>query len=145
MSDSAYTFELAWRWTTPSHNVLPSGVMAQIAPLEEAAVPAGLTVRDWLNRGELTDIRSTSACDIEDTRRWLGELPVASTETIVIAWGRELLCKRLGECSRASGMISAIHHRTMSKSFRRQGNGFCSIIIGSCSSGGALSLADISN
>jgi len=50
MSDSAYTFELAWRWTQPSHNVLPREVMAQIATVDGVVAPTGLTVRDQLNR-----------------------------------------------------------------------------------------------
>ena len=52
MTDSANTFELAWRWTNPSHNVLPPEVMAQIVLLEEATVPSCLTVRDQLDRAQ---------------------------------------------------------------------------------------------
>jgi len=90
MSDSAYTFELAWRWTQPSHNVLPLEVMAQIVPVESVAAPAGLTVRDQLDRAQLTDIQSTNARDIEDARRWLRALPVGSAERIVVRWGPRL-------------------------------------------------------
>lgn len=87
MADSAYTFELAWRWTNPSHNVLPPEVMAQIVPLDEVAVPSGLAVRDQLNRAQVIDIRSMSTCDVDEARRWLRELPVDPAEKIVIDWG----------------------------------------------------------
>jgi len=90
MADSANTFELAWRWTNPSHNVLPPEVMAQIVPLDEATVPSGLTVRDQLDRAQLTDIRSTTTHDTDEARRWLRELPVASDEKIVVRWGQRL-------------------------------------------------------
>lgn len=87
MADSAYTFELAWRWTNPSHNVLPPEVMAQIVPLDEVAVPSGLAVRDQLNRAQVIDIRSMSTCDVDEARRWLLELPAVPAEKIVINWG----------------------------------------------------------
>lgn len=87
MADNAHTFELAWRWTQPSHNVLPPEVMAQIVPVEGVVAPAGLTVRDELNRAEMANIRSISARDVGDARRWLHELPVDPAEKIVIDWG----------------------------------------------------------
>lgn len=60
--------------------------MAQIVPLEEATVPRRLTVRDQLDRAQLTDIQSTNARDLEDARRWLDALPVGPAEKIVIRW-----------------------------------------------------------
>lgn len=87
MVDSAYTFELAWRWTQPSHNVLPPEVMAQIVPVEEVTAPTGLTVRDQLNRAQLIDIRSMGTFDVDGARQWLRKLPVDPTEKIIIDWG----------------------------------------------------------
>jgi len=87
MADSAKTFELAWRWTNPSHKVLSPEVMAQIVPVEGASAPTGLTVRDQLNRTQLTDIWSMSTCDIDGARQWLRGLPVDPTERIIIDRG----------------------------------------------------------
>lgn len=48
---------------------------------------ARLTERDQLDRAQLTDIQSTIACEVDDARRWLRELPICPAEKIVVRWG----------------------------------------------------------
>jgi RimJ/RimL family protein N-acetyltransferase len=88
MLGDAYTFELAWRWTRPTHNVLPPDVMAQINPLDGATLPDGL-VRDerHLDATALVDIRRRRAdASAEETADWLRRLPVAASEQVVVRW-----------------------------------------------------------
>jgi hypothetical protein len=88
MPGDAYSFELAWRWTRPTHNVLPADVMAQIKPLDGAALPDGL-VRDerHLDASRFDDIRRGDAdVSVEEGADWLGRLPVAPAEQVVVSW-----------------------------------------------------------
>ena len=87
MPDDAYTFGLAWRWTQPSHNVLPPEVMAQITPLAAAIAPPGVTERGELERPLFDAVHGASAdvpCD--EGTEWLRQLPVALSEQVIVRW-----------------------------------------------------------
>ncbi|HEX4797438.1 MAG TPA: hypothetical protein VH370_26830 [Humisphaera sp.] len=87
MPDDSYTFPLAWRWTQPSHNVLPPEVMAQIVPIPHAPMPPGVTARGEFDRSSFSEIQTASAdipCD--QGTKWLRELPIALTEQVIVQW-----------------------------------------------------------
>ncbi|HEY8666828.1 MAG TPA: hypothetical protein VIL86_09195 [Tepidisphaeraceae bacterium] len=87
MTPDAYSFELSWRWTQPTHNVLPPEVMAQITPLARSLVPDGLMVRDQLNRPLFEEIRSFPAdSSMEEVGACLRQLPIAQTERVAVRW-----------------------------------------------------------
>src|SRR5687767_11775924 len=87
MPADAYTFPLAWRWTQPSHNVLPPEVMAQIAPISQATAPLGVTVGGELDR-RLFDAVESASTDVscEEGTQWLRQLPVAMSEQVIVRW-----------------------------------------------------------
>jgi hypothetical protein len=74
-------FPLAWRWTSPSHSVLPAEVLSSLAPLTpEAACSLSKKVPPALGGKGLVH----NATDMEETARWLKALPVTcGTATIV--------------------------------------------------------------
>ena len=81
----AYTFALAWRWTQPSHNVLPPEVMAQIAPLEQ--LPDGLLAHGAANSSTLRDVRSIRTDgSAGEVVHWLGQLPVDAKGKVIVRW-----------------------------------------------------------
>ena len=85
MPADAYTFPLAWRWTQPSHNVLPPEVMAQIVPLQRVTSSHGATARGGL--GQLNDVRTGSAdVSSEEGSKWLRLLPVAPADEVIVRW-----------------------------------------------------------
>ena len=87
MPADAYTFPLAWRWTQPTHNVLPPEVMAQIAPMAQAIAPPGVTPRGELNRRLFAAIESASAdVPCQEGTKWLRQLPVAMSERVIVRW-----------------------------------------------------------
>lgn len=87
MASDAYTFPLAWRWTQPSHNVLPPEVMARIIPIAEPVAPPGVTARGRLDRSSFDDIRTTPAdAPCEEVTDWLRLLPVAVREQVIVRW-----------------------------------------------------------
>jgi hypothetical protein len=87
MPGDAYTFGLAWRWTQPSHNVLPPEVMAQITPVSQAIAPPGVTARGELEQPLFDAIHRASA-DVprDEGTTWLRQLPVALSEQVIVRW-----------------------------------------------------------
>src|SRR5262245_1592949 len=80
-------FPLAWRWTSPSHAVLPPEVLMSMHPLE----PKEAT--QLYRRGVQVFGREASAIeashlseDVERTRQWLSELAVAPDQQVCVVW-----------------------------------------------------------
>ena len=87
MPADAYTFPLAWRWTQPTHNVLPPEAMARIMPIPDAAAPAGVTARGELQRASFDEVKTVSAdVSCEEGTEWLRSLPVPLSEQVTVRW-----------------------------------------------------------
>lgn len=83
-------FPLAWRWTQPSHTVLPSNVLASLVPLQ-------CDVADRLYRRgeEVFSLAVASkvlhaADDPVATRTWLQSLPFLMQDRVFLGWSRTL-------------------------------------------------------
>jgi hypothetical protein len=79
-------FPLAWRWTQPSHSVLPAEALAGIRPLSarEAAdvcvvTPAGTA-----------SVVSTSASDSREVSQWLRRVQPDSHAAVYVSWSTDL-------------------------------------------------------
>lgn len=87
-------FELAWRWTKPTHAVLPADVLARIRPLTvEAAVAVGADASARCRATPGVDERVSAAADAVDpnvVRSWLAALPIPPTQTILVSWANHL-------------------------------------------------------
>jgi hypothetical protein len=82
----AYTFQLSWRWTQPTHAVLPPDVMARIRPLNAPRLPPGIE-RFGLDPGLYENLQQARAAGPpEDASRWLRQLPVEPDERVVLNW-----------------------------------------------------------
>jgi hypothetical protein len=87
MAADIYKFRLAWRWTHPSHNVLPADILAQIKPLEHTEPPDGIGPRGELNQAGFADTRTTQTSGSpESVSRWLGQLDIKPSDQITIHW-----------------------------------------------------------
>jgi len=85
-------FPLLWRWTKPSHDVLPSAVLATIQPLsataatelalERAARCADRGAAEW----QMT-IKAESGEEIR-VREWLEALDIEPEARVVVSWDR---------------------------------------------------------
>jgi hypothetical protein len=80
-------FPLSWRWTSPSHAVLPAEVLISMNPLppEEAARLYRRGEQLFSQKGTATK-ESCPSEEVEPTRRWLADLPVASDQRVCVAW-----------------------------------------------------------
>jgi hypothetical protein len=98
MPDDAYCFPLAWRWTQPSHDVLPPEVMARIVPVPQAAAPPGVAPLGVLDRSSFDAVETGSAdvSRVEGTQ-WLRPLAVASDEQVVVGWDTTLAVRTTWE------------------------------------------------
>ena len=87
MASDAYNFPLAWRWTQPSHNVLPPEVMAEIRPLAQVSAPNGTFGLTVLDPAVFEDIRVVSAdVPVMEGKDWLVRLPVELHGRITVCW-----------------------------------------------------------
>jgi hypothetical protein len=87
MPADAYSFALAWRWTQPTHNVLPPEAMARITPIAHTVAPLGVTARGDLERSSFDDVQAASAAvSCEDGTRWLRTLPIVLPEQVTVRW-----------------------------------------------------------
>ncbi len=78
-------FPLAWRWTNPSHSVLPPEVLAGIRPLSASEAAGISTVSP-----EIASVVSTAASDSVDVRRWLRIVQPDSRVHVYVSWNRDL-------------------------------------------------------
>ena len=79
-------FPLAWRWTQPSHSVLPPEVLAGIRPLspsEAARVCAAAPV-------EGASVLRHPASEPEDVRGWLRSIQSDSQASVYVSWSKDL-------------------------------------------------------
>jgi len=96
LSESSFVsldeFELAWRWTRPTHAVLPADVLARIRPLTVAAAAAvSAEAADRCRGTPGADERvSAKAVDAEAVRLRLAALPVPPSQTILVSWAAHL-------------------------------------------------------
>ena len=96
LSESSFVsldkFELAWRWTRPTHAVLSADVLARIRPLTAeaaAAVNAEAVIR--CRATPSADERvSAKAVDADAVRHRLAALPIPPSQTILISWAPHL-------------------------------------------------------
>jgi hypothetical protein len=83
---TAQEFPLAWRWTQPSHSVLPAEVLAGIRPL--SAPEAARLCTTASPRG--SSVVSHSASDSADVSRWLRSIQPDSQVPVYVGWSEEL-------------------------------------------------------
>ncbi|SPE56389.1 conserved hypothetical protein [Verrucomicrobia bacterium] len=91
------TFPLAWRWTQPSHAVLPPEVLAQIRPMDvqESALlwaqARAFHANDHLLPSDFGSVsfRTTSGSAAE-ARSWLREQQSDCTIEVFVLWDSEL-------------------------------------------------------
>jgi len=79
-------FPLAWRWTQPSHSVLPGEVLARIRPLspfEAARVRTESTPQASI-------VVSCSASEATAVRRWLHMVQPDSQLAIYVCWSPDV-------------------------------------------------------
>lgn len=84
------TFPLAWRWTQPSHAVLPSDVLKTLMPLSDAESDR-LYARGedaFRQRMDITAVHRADE-DCESTRLWLMKLGIAPGEQVSVVWDRK--------------------------------------------------------
>lgn len=92
-------FELAWRWTDPEHDVLPSDALATIrpmSPLEARAFAAEASAR--FEPAPVADYDLSILAewdDAEAVRLRLEALPVSSEAEIIVRWRPELAVRTL--------------------------------------------------
>jgi hypothetical protein len=90
---SIETFPLAWRWTQPSHAVLPPEVLAQIHPIhapESAQLSAkagSFTVNGNLSSSNFGSLGVyTTTGSVAEVRSWLREQQQDATVEVFLAW-----------------------------------------------------------
>ena len=81
------SFPLAWRWTSPSHTVLPTEILNSMHPLptEEAAKAYG-DGRQLSRRNDTAVTATHLAEETESTRTWLSALPISPDQQVFVAW-----------------------------------------------------------
>lgn len=81
-------FPLAWRWTQPSHSVLPAEVLGDIRPLE-TFVAAGIG-RTVPAESASTTTRGARHSDRDEVRRWLRGVQPDSNARVYVSWSKDL-------------------------------------------------------
>ena len=81
-------FPLAWRWTQPSHSVLPPEVLGDIRPLS-AADAAGTCVPAPNGRASALS-HAASDTDTEEVSRWLRGVQPDLRARVYVRWSQEL-------------------------------------------------------
>ena len=79
-------FPLAWRWTQPSHAVLPAEVLAGIRPLR-ASEAAGVCTAALAPSASTV---SRPASDPVDVRSWLRSVQPDSQVPVYVSWSEDL-------------------------------------------------------
>ncbi len=78
-------FPLAWRWTQPSHSVLPAEVLADIRPL---SAPEAASIRMVAPAGSASVV-SHSASDSAEVCRWLRAVQPDSQVRVYVSWSKD--------------------------------------------------------
>ena len=80
------TFPLIWRWTQPSHAVLPVDVLRALQPLTTTQIEAlGLSTTKSLGS---TMVQHRATGNADETGRWLASLPLWSGRVIAV-WNKD--------------------------------------------------------
>ena len=79
-------FPLAWRWTQPSHAVLPPDVLASMAPLRGEDTERLYRRGEEVFRSPVESRMLHVAQDPEVARAWLKRLPFAASGRVFVAW-----------------------------------------------------------
>lgn len=80
------TFPLIWRWTQPSHAVLPQDVLSELHPLTTEQIEA---LRHFLvKRYERTVVEHRATKEVEETSRWLASLQLQVARVIAV-WNKD--------------------------------------------------------
>jgi len=85
---SIQDFPLAWRWTQPSHSVLPPEALTDIRPLS-AAESAGLGTAAPSGRKSAVS-HAASDIDTEEVSRWLRRVQPDLHARVYVRWTKEL-------------------------------------------------------
>ena len=80
------TFPLIWRWTQPSHAVLPVDVLRALRPLTNAQIEALRLSHTKPCGPTLVQYRATE--DTDETGRWLASLQLRSSRVIAV-WNKD--------------------------------------------------------
>jgi hypothetical protein len=87
-------FALLWRWTSPTHAVLPAAALATIRPLQPAAIARFDTEAEARcladGAGPAEGSFAADALDAAGVRARLEQLEIASTESVLVHWNRDL-------------------------------------------------------
>jgi len=81
-------FPLAWRWTQPSHSVLPPEVLGDIRPLSAADAARIITRFPDNGASALSHVASQTHC--EEVSRWIRHVQSDLRARVYIRWSREL-------------------------------------------------------
>ena len=120
-------FPLLWRWTSPTHAVLPAA-LATIRPLTALAAAAisHEAVRRCADEVKADDVVEIDAAAGESAvRERLAALDVGATRQALSAGARAWRCSRAGKPSFGTGMRSATRRRTTSRCGRQRPTGRC--------------------
>ena len=95
---NAETFPLAWRWTQPSHAVLPPEVLAQIHPMQAhesaqlSAKARSFRIDGHLSPNNFGSLRTHETIgSIAEARSWLREQQSDVTVEVFVEWDSELV------------------------------------------------------
>jgi hypothetical protein len=78
------TFDLAWRWTSTGHAVLPAADLTLIRPLTPAS--AREVKARAIEGGEEVFEREHRCVDDEQARDWLQQLPISASTPVLVSW-----------------------------------------------------------
>lgn len=82
-------FPLAWRWTQPSHAVLPAEVLASILPMQSQETEILYLRGEKLRSCNPPVTHAHHAAENEDaTRAWLKALPLPPDARVSVVWDR---------------------------------------------------------
>lgn len=81
-------FPLAWRWTQPSHSVLPPEVLGDIRPL--SAADAALVSSAAPSRTASAVSHAASDTDTVEVSRWLRRVQPDLLARVYVSWNEEL-------------------------------------------------------
>lgn len=79
-------FPLSWRWTQPSHAVLPQNVMESLSIMEKQQASHFYAFGERIFKQHVASAITHKTSDT--TRTWLGTLNIPVTAQVVIAWNK---------------------------------------------------------
>ena len=115
-------FPLAWRWTQPSHAVLPPEVLGRIRPLNAAEAKR-------IQSNSVTDCSSAVSCsthNLTPVTKWLRRLQQDTRVSVYVCWSEDLAIETSWGIFTDYWDDFVTLPRTMSRSYRSRvvGNSF---------------------